>query len=173
MTSGSTASWLEEELAEGENVLWQGRPDAGFWLLGRHWLLMITIAACCTGAGGYALYVMAQDPDAPAWAYYYFGFLALLGIAVIPLSAFGDRSVRRQTQYVLTDRRAIAFRRGNVKSYPVEEWVAPHVVSDGRGTETLIFHERRMFRALIEEGFDALDDVSEVRELAQRLYAGR
>lgn len=165
MTAARNIDWnAEDELQDGEELLWQGRPGTEYRLFGRDALTMIVIAAASTFAGVYGIQV-SMEPGEPWWALPFFWFLTLLGIAVVPGSALSKQYRRRATRYALTNRRAVIRRWGRVWSYPIREWKTPRVVSDGKGISSVMFYESRSGRTYSDEGFDALDNAEAIAEL--------
>ncbi|KMW58183.1 hypothetical protein AIOL_003154 [Candidatus Rhodobacter oscarellae] len=107
-------------LDEGEEILWQGRPDPRVVFRGRH-LLTVTFGAFFAG---FALVwmLLASSGGGYFWTFGLIHFTVGLGIMAGPI--FWPAWARRHTWYTLTDRRAfiatdIPFQGRKLRSFPI------------------------------------------------------
>jgi hypothetical protein len=112
----------ESILDEGENILWQGRPDARLvWKISYIFTFIFGMIFA-----GFALFwmVMASQAGGGFWMFGLIHFSVGLGIAVGP--PFWSAFSRRHTWYTLSDRRAFIatdkpFVGRRLKSYPITD----------------------------------------------------
>lgn len=116
-----TAPGWEGLLDEGEEILWQGRPDQAFHVKPGN------IATIGFGAifAGFALFWMIGASQAGG-GFWMFGLIHFsVGLGIILWAIFGATYSRRNTWYTLTDRRAFIatdfLTKGrSLKSYPLK-----------------------------------------------------
>ena len=109
-------------LDEGENILWQGRPDKALHIKPR------AVGGAIFGLffAGFALFwmVMASQAGGVFWM---FGLLHFaIGLSIVFGALFYPSWKRRHTWYTLTNRRAfiaedVPFRQRSLKSYPITQ----------------------------------------------------
>lgn len=114
-----TAGW-EGILDEGENILWQGRPDAAVVLT----VTNVGVFLFGLAFAGFALFwmIMASQAGGGFWMFGLIHFFAGLGISFGAM--FWNAWRRKHTWYTLTDRRAfiatdIPFKGRKLASYPI------------------------------------------------------
>ncbi|MAM62115.1 aspartate carbamoyltransferase catalytic subunit [Maritimibacter sp. UBA3975] len=169
------AGW-EGILDDGEEILWQGRPDQDFHMgLGKVFTVIFGVVFA-----GFALFwmVMASSAGGMFWM---FGLIHFsVGVGMIFWSIYGSTYSRRNTWYTLTDRRAIVatnfLTKGkSLKSYPIN---AGTTVEFRAGPpDTIIFaHEERRGnkgrRYTVPVGFERLPDGHEVMRLIRKRIHG-
>lgn len=110
LTYLSSLSSIENELGEGERLLWKGRPRPGIRLRGSD-ALLIPFSLLW---GGFAVFweymalVKIPKNDPTGWLFPLFGVpFVLLGFYVIIGRFFLDAKIRETTEYAVTNRRAI------------------------------------------------------------------
>ncbi len=117
----SSADW-GKHLQEGEEIVWQGRPDVAISLGVKE----IGMAIFGTFFAGFALFWMiaASRGDGGFWM---FGLLHFsVGASLVAWSIFGGAFRRKRTWYTLTNRRAfiasdMPIRGRSLKSYPITQ----------------------------------------------------
>lgn len=108
-------------LDEGEEILWQGRPD-GAWAFSHGMLFSVPFALFFTGFAVFWM-VMASSAPGPFWM---FGLLHFgVGVSILVWALFGDMITRRYSWYTLTNRRAciatdLPLRGRKLTSYPIQ-----------------------------------------------------
>lgn len=107
-------------LGEGEDILWQGRPDSGFIF---DWSMLITVPFSLVFANlGWTLFV---NISGAGLGFALIGlFFFLIGVGILIAAVFGDMWRRRHTWYTLTNRRAFVatdmpLRRRRLKDHPM------------------------------------------------------
>lgn len=113
------AGW-EGILDEGEEILWQGRPDPTFHVTGGG-VLGALFGMVFSGFAFIWMWV-ASSSGGPFWMFGLIHFGA--GLAIIGSTFFGPTWKRRHTWYTLSDRRAfvatdLPFKGRTLKSYPI------------------------------------------------------
>ncbi len=117
----ATAPGWEGILDPGEDILWQGRPDARVvWKVGHIFSFLFGLVFA-----GFAVFWMVMASQAPGgfWMFGLIHFSVGLGIAIGP--PFWGAWRRRHTWYTLTDHRAfiatdVPFVGRRLKSYPID-----------------------------------------------------
>lgn len=110
----------EDILDEGEDILWQGRPDGAVTLRPKNILLLVFGLF----VAGFALFwmVMAAVSGSLFWM---FGLIHFsVGVEIIAAAVYWSAFKRRRTWYTLTDRRAfiasdLPVIGKRLKSYPI------------------------------------------------------
>jgi hypothetical protein len=169
------AGW-EGILDEGEEILWQGRPDSAFAFQPR--MMIMTVFGVFFA--GFALFWMLMASMAGGY-FWMFGLIHFaVGIGIVAGTLWGPTFRRRRTWYTLTDRRAfvatdlpLVGRR--LKSYPI---TAGSVLSyDQQDPATIHFaHEMRRGRngsTRVDVGFDRIHDGAEVYRLMRQVQRGQ
>ncbi len=113
------AAW-QGILDPGERIVWQGRPDQGFFVEAGN----IPTALFALFFTGFAVFwmSMAARSGGPFWM---FGLIHFsVGLTMFWKALFGTTSRHRRTWYTLTDRRAfiatdLAFKGRDLRSYPI------------------------------------------------------
>ena len=160
------------ELAPGEEVLWRGRPRAGFrWGLPQIASLIVGVPTSLSGLWMLAG-ALTPEPDLflmlPALVASGFGGAALL-------AGFWYEPRRRAgTRYVLTDRRGVVIREGpfggpRVVSRAIRADQPLDLVEHGDGLGTVWFHKEQVRRSG-EPGFRTLFIGFELIEEAGKVY---
>lgn len=119
--SAAPAGW-DGILDEGEQIVWQGRPDPAFhFAIGKAFTTIFGLFFA-----GFALFwmVMASRAGGVFWMFGLIHFAA--GVGIIFHSTWWDTLRRRNTWYTLTDRRAfiatnLPFKGKRLQSYPITE----------------------------------------------------
>ena len=117
----TTPGW-DGILDEGEDIIWQGRPDAKLVFKPENIVMFLFGLAFA----GFALFWMVMASMAGGF-FWMFGLIHFsVGIGIFAKSIFGDTFERRKTWYTLTDRRAfiatdMPIRGRSLKSYPIDE----------------------------------------------------
>jgi hypothetical protein len=120
MTVSEPPPGWEGVLHEGEEILWQGRPEPGVGLRPKH---IFTILFGCAFSG-FALIWMIMAATAGGY-FWMFGLIHFtVGIGVILGPIFGPAYMRRKTWYTLTNQRAFIaditlFGQKRLKSYTI------------------------------------------------------
>ncbi len=103
-----------------EKIIWQGRPDGGFFIKPS----MIFLILFGTAFAGFALFWMIMASLAGGY-FWMFGLIHFsVGIGIISATVLGGPFIRRRTWYTLTDRRAFIAKTlpltgRSLKSYPI------------------------------------------------------
>lgn len=164
-------------LDEGEKILWQGRPDSGFYL--EPWTLIP--AAFGLFFSGFALFWMigAASAGGGFWAFglIHFGF----GLFIIANSLFGPVIRRRHTWYTLTNRRAfiatdLPWQGKRLKSYPIDKTTQfEHLPGNGLETTYFATEERRGSKGrsyTVKIGFERVEDGEVAWKLLREVARG-
>jgi hypothetical protein len=107
-------------LEPGERILWQGRPDAKFYLSGAH----VFSGLFGLFFAGFALFWMVLASSAGGF-FWMFGLLHFcVGLGIMLAGPLGGAFVRRRTWYTLTDHRAfiatdLPWRGRALADYPI------------------------------------------------------
>ena len=121
MNNVSNAGW-DGLLDDGENILWQGRPDGGFAFK----TSMIFLTVFGLFFAGFALFWMTMASMAGGY-FWMFGLIHFaVGVGIIAGSILYPSYKRRRTWYTLTNRRAfiatvLPLLGKRLKSYPITE----------------------------------------------------
>ena len=142
VTGPVEAPALSAELASGERVLWQGRPDTRGWFTAQD-VFLIPFSLMW---GGFAIFWEASALSSssarssvifPLWGIPF----VLIGLYLIFGRFFARRWVRNATFYAVTDRRVIEISRSILGARRVNSiWLASYppvdrrIRGDGRGT---------------------------------------
>lgn len=117
-----SSEW-NNHLFEGEEIIWQGRPDQNTLGLAP---MEIFRAIFGTFFAGFAFFwmIMASRAGGAFWAFGLLHFGA--GVGLVLWSVFGGRFVRRSTWYTLTNKRAfiasdLPFKGRSLKSYSITD----------------------------------------------------
>lgn len=158
------AGW-ENILDEGEQILWQGRPDARIvWKIGHIFTFLFGIAFA-----GFAVFwmVMASAAGGGFWLFGMIHFSVGLGIAFAP--PFWGAWRRRHTWYSLSDRRAFIatdtpFVGRRLKSYPITDDTVIGFVPGAPATIHFATEHRRTKNGSrsVAVGFERIADGDEV-----------
>lgn len=148
-------------LDPGEEILWQGRPDARLALKGSTIFLVLFGLAF----SGFALVwmVLAASAGGMFWAFGLIHFSVGLGLVVFAI--WGDMVRRRRTWYTLTDRRAFIATDFPVvgrklQSYPI----GPDTVLDYTPDDLSTIHFAHIYKRTkngsrrVEIGFERIPD---------------
>jgi hypothetical protein len=188
------AARVESELAEGERLVWVGRPLPGLYRLRSIPLLVVGIfflgfsLLWLAMTGGMALMgggaAGQQDPALGVGIGGFFGCFALVGlfplaIGVLLVTApWWMGSMARKTLYALTNRRAIIFepqlfRTVQVRSYTAAGLGAMSRVERGDGSGYLVFEEytargSNNSTTTTRRGFLAIPNVHQVEDLIRK-----
>ena|ERR1051326_8471773 len=104
MTDGFGYS-IERELGSGERLLWKGRPRTGLRLRGSD-AFLIPFSLVWGGFACFAAFAAFYSPKANPGALFTVPF-ALIGLYIVFGRFFVDAKARQNTEYAVTDRRAI------------------------------------------------------------------
>lgn len=141
-TGFSQVPALRAELAPGERVLWEGRPDAHRWLFVQDWYLVPFSLMW----GGFSIFWEASALSSPSsrstvifplWGVPF----VLIGLYLMVGRFFARHRIRKATSYAVTDQRVIEIGRSLFGGQRVNSvWLASYppvekrVGNDGRGT---------------------------------------
>lgn len=159
--SGGGISGWQGPLAEGETILWQGQPAAGF-AFRRGDLVSFAIA-------GYFLYASLSRPEQTGGLTYVLGLISLMLLAeIFLLRPWSNRHMR----YVLTNRRAIILRRcfGKTRQedYPLADMTLISLARGSGATGSIGFAEALSWsttRTIRIIGFERLPDAASVHKM--------
>lgn len=165
----------ESILDEGENILWQGRPDGAVrWKVGNFMTLIFGVFFA-----GFALFwmVMAAQAGGGMWMFGLLHFGVGIGIGIGPPLYAAYK--RRHSWYTLTDSRAIVatdmpLRGRKLKSYPIT--AATNLGFDGETPASVTFaqeYRRGKNRGYtVDIGFEWIEDGPEVYRLMRDIQKG-
>lgn len=164
----STAPGWEGILEPGETILWQGRPEQGFYVGAGQ----VFTAVFGLFFAGFALFwmVLASQGPGPFWM---FGLIHFgVGVAMVGWSIWGSTYTRRNTWYTLTDRRAFIatdfLTRGRaLDAYPLRD---ARVIFKAGPPDAVHFAEKELRsskgrRYTVPVGFERLSDGAHVMRL--------
>lgn len=162
-------------LDEGEQILWQGRPDAAVvWKIGHAMTFVFGLFFA-----GFALFwmVMASQAGGGFWMFGLIHFGAGIAIAVGP--PFYASWRRKHTWYTLTDRRAFIatdkpFAGRKLKSFPITEKTALEYES-GQPASIYFAHEYRSGKngsRRVPVGFERIEGGAEVYGMFREIQSG-
>ncbi len=162
-------------LEEGEEILWQGRPDSHF----RIKIGQIPAILFGSAFSGFALFwmLMAASGGGYFWMFGLIHFSVGIGIGVGPIVT--DNIRRKNTWYTLTDRRAfiasdMPFVGRRLLSYPITATTLLDLRDYDPGS---IFFAEEFKRTKngsrrIAIGFEAIPDAPEVLKLMRKIQKG-
>ncbi|HBZ44860.1 MAG TPA: aspartate carbamoyltransferase catalytic subunit [Maritimibacter sp.] len=164
----SQAPGWEGLLDEGEDILWQGRPDQSFHMgVGKIFTVVFGLFFA-----GFALFWMIMASQAPG-GFWMFGLIHFsVGVAMVFWSIYGSTYSRRNTWYTLTDRRAFIATDFLTKGKSLESYPLKDALVDFKAgpPDTIHFatEERRGSkgrRYTVPVGFERIQDGHEVMRL--------
>ena len=159
-------------LDEGEEILWQGRPDGRFVFKPS----MVFTTLFGLAFAGFALFwmIMASAAGGGFWMFGLIHFTVGIGVMVGPL--IGSMWMRRHTWYTLTERRAFIARDlpvmgRSLKSYPI---TAETVIDYQQNALDSIYFASQTKRTKngtreVPIGFEQLDDGPQVLKLIRQI----
>lgn len=170
---------IKAELAEGERLVWAGRPVRRLMGAGRARAALL-LCGVLPLAGGTGLIVWAIEAGKPDHRLAFGSMLAGVGLLLTPLLAWGIRVKRRVWQltlYALTDRRAITWTPDplghlTVRSFYPTELGGLHRKERPDGAGNVILTETTLpgyqgMATVQTKGFLNIDRVREVEQLVR------
>lgn len=168
------AGW-EDILAEGEEILWQGRPAVK---LGGN-LRRVPAMLFGLAFAGFALFwmIMASQAGGGFWMFGMIHFA--VGLSLAFGAPFWARYRRQHTWYTLTNRRALIatdmpFSGRGLKSYPITEST---VLDLQQTTPPSLYFDEEFRRSnkgskRVQIGFEGIGDASEVMAYMHKIQRG-
>lgn len=152
-------------LDEGEEILWQGRPDPA-WAFSQKMFFMVPFSLFFTG---FAMFWMVMAMQAGGF-FWMFGLLHFgVGFAMLCSTLFGGAFMRRYTWYTLTDRRALIasdlpIRGRKLDSWPIDAGTRFSLTDTTPGTVIFAHKTKRGQNGTYEVpvGFERIHDAREV-----------
>lgn len=171
----TTPSGWEGILDSEEKVLWQGRPDPGFYMPPGNLALVLFGMFFA----GFAIFwmIMASMAPGPFWMFGLIFFF--IGMGMVLNSIFGTTFRQRRTWYTLTDRRAfvatdLPVKGRGLKSYPIK----PDTVIDYQVELLASIHFATEYRTAnnssyrVPIGFERIAEGEEVMRLIREVQRG-
>lgn len=164
-------------LDPGERILWQGRPDPGFYLTVRQ----VVPAVFGVFFAGFALVWMVMAAAAGG-VFWMFGLIHFtVGVGLTGYSLFWDSFKRRHTWYTLTDRRAfiatdLPLKGKRLDSYAVTPDTRLSLQAGDPGSVIFAREERRGNRGRrysVDVGFMRIGEAETVYSLMRGNQRGR
>ncbi len=172
----SRSGW-EGILDEGEDILWQGRPDAAIQLKIGNWATFLFGLAFA----GFALFwmIMASQAGGGFWMFGLLHFMVGIGLSFGAI--FWDAYKRRHSWYTLTDHRAfiatdMPIKGRTLKSYPIND---DTVLEYQQGQlSTIHFSEEtrrgnKGRRYTVKIGFEGIGEGEKVYRLMREIQSGK
>ena len=166
----SRQGW-ENILEDGEDILWQGRPDTGLHLKLRD-RVMMAFGVASVGLGIYWLYMVPRS-EGLIWA---MGWIfVVLGPVIVWRGLTEGRNLRRNTWYTLTTRRAIIstdtmMRGAKLESYEInagtELEFSPGALATINFAEKVL-HTYQSKDHIVSVGFEHIGEGEKVYRLMQ------
>ena len=169
--TGSDRAELQARLAEGEQLLWCGKPAVSFLSQGPVTAFLapfIFWAMCVAGL----LQELAEEPCNAANAAAIGGFVLLATVVMILFPIFIRRSANAWL-YGLTDRRAILIWRKELYEYPLKPYMALRAHAPQGKCGSIVFERRKKGRGSVEIGFLYTPEAAEALRLLHRLLDGK
>lgn len=134
-------NFCRSRMQEGEQILWQGKPQKGGVFAAAEPIVLIIGAAWLFLAGD-CLFTAWQDRS---WALAVLGAVLIIpGLLIVAAKPLRTARLRDKTWYVVTNRQILIKEGDRVVSHPLEELTVPHLRMHRNGAGTLLFYGRRL-----------------------------
>jgi hypothetical protein len=170
----SGADW-NMHLAEGETILWQGRPDGALTIHTSE----ISKAAFGIFFTGFSVFWMTMAAKAGGF-FWMFGLIFFVtGLGQIAQALAGNAFKRRRTWYTLTDRRAfiatdLPFQGRRLKFYPITSDLSIEYLDDNMPSLFFASETKRKNRGTYQQpvGFERIADAPLVLDHIRNIQQG-
>lgn len=150
-------------LQDGEQVLWQGRPEKGRLFASAEPIVLIIGAAWLFLAGD-CLHTAWQTGSGALAALA--AVLLVPGLLILAAKPLRTARLRDKTWYVVTDRQILVKQGGRVAAHPLRELTVPHLRTHRGGAGTLLFCGRGLRGGFALEN---LADAEAARDAVMRM----
>ena len=169
--TGADKDELQAQLAEGEQLLWCGKPAAGFLTQGPVTAFLAAFVFWVMCVAG-MLQALTEEPYNAANAAVVGGLVLSATVVMILFPIFIRRSANAWL-YGLTDRRAILIWRKELYEYPLKPYMALRAHAPQGKCGSIVFERRKKGRSSVEIGFLYTPEAVQVMSILHRLLDGK